>query len=102
MKFQNPILICNGQTNEPKAICPFNFFKVWGIKITFSYEVTKKKYSLFSRAMYLLWQYQVQIVVRRAQSTVLYEAQTSLAELLSLETETEMFYHHQIEKIFQR
>ena len=39
MKFQNHILKLSlkggrrdGQTDEPKAICPFNFFKVGGIK----------------------------------------------------------------------
>ena len=36
MKFQNPILIFEGKdawTDEPKVICPFNYFKVGGIKI---------------------------------------------------------------------
>ena len=39
MKFQNCILInfvmnaqTNGHTDERKAICPFNFSIVWGIK----------------------------------------------------------------------
>ena len=39
MKFQNPILKFvqtdgqkDGQRNKPKAICPFNFSKVGGIK----------------------------------------------------------------------
>ena len=38
-----------------------------------------------------LSQYRGQIVVRLAQSTVLYEAQISRAERLNLETETEFF-----------
>ena len=36
MKFQNCILInfvTDARTDEPKAICPFNFPKVGGIKI---------------------------------------------------------------------
>ena len=36
MKFQNPILNLEwteGRTEKPKAICPFNFFKVGGIII---------------------------------------------------------------------
>ena len=38
MKFQNQILNfertdarTHGRTDKPKAICPFNFFKVWGM-----------------------------------------------------------------------
>ena len=43
MKFQNPSMqdskdmLCikklNARTNEPEAICPSNFFEVWGIII---------------------------------------------------------------------
>ena len=34
MKFQNCILnFLNGCTDKPKAICPFNFSKVGGIKM---------------------------------------------------------------------
>ena len=36
MKFQNPILNLqwmHARTDKPKAICPFNFFKVVGIMI---------------------------------------------------------------------
>ena len=45
MKFQNHILKLSltggsrdGQTDEPKAICPFNFFKVGGIKIQYVFQ----------------------------------------------------------------
>ena len=48
MKFQNPILNLlrtegwtDGRTDKSKAICPFNFFKVGGIKIMkFSIELS--------------------------------------------------------------
>ena len=47
MKFQNPILnlkhTANARTDEPKAICPFNYFKVGGIKFVMDGQTDKPK-----------------------------------------------------------